>query len=130
MVLLNLGKFTFKPLENSFRSFNRDAHYRVVQVHLAGARTVLQYLGPGIDQVELEGVLYPMDDASRRNWPEEFRTGAETGKPMIITTGSGYRVPGKWMFLDISEKQEFHLDNGAPRKVTWKVVVQREGRGS
>jgi len=127
-LMLSIGtKFRFEMPVFGVGGEDRTTKQSWPATHVIGTRPILQSTGPDSDQVQLRGILYPLDDRTRRNWPAELRNLQAAGVAYIIMDGRGRKWPGKWAITQLQETRSAYLDNGAPRRVAWTMVLERVG---
>ena len=125
LVMMALGGFRFCVARASYQVFTRRAAWRWEQVDRIGRAPALQYLGPGADEVTLEGVIYPHFKGGLRQ-VETMRAIAGLGQPMILVDGLGW-VWQKWAILSIEERKSVFLADGAPRKIEFSMELKAYG---
>lgn len=129
-VMMALGTFRFGMSRAGYQSFTRSAAWRWEQVDRIGRAPALQYLGPGAEEITLEGVIYPHFKGGLRQM-DLMRAMAGTGQPMILVDGLGW-VWQRWAITAIEETKTVFLADGAPRRIDFSITLQAYGgdRGS
>ncbi|EEE38308.1 putative phage tail protein U [Rhodobacteraceae bacterium KLH11] len=56
--MMALGSFRFGMTNGAYQKFSRSAGYRWNEVDRIGREPALQYLGPGAQEIAIEGVIY------------------------------------------------------------------------
>lgn len=82
LVMMALGSFRFGVNRANYQSFTRSASWRWEEQPRLGRRPALQYLGPGTEEITLEGVIYPHFKGGLRQI-ELMRLVASAGQPPI-----------------------------------------------
>ena len=96
-----------------------------------GRRPAEQFLGPGEEQLDIRGVIYPHYTGGY-NQLNEMRDEAQSGAPLHLAAVSGGIgiYFGPWCIRMIRDEQEYFHPNGTPRKVEFSmdlVVYGYEG---
>lgn len=125
LVMMALGGLRFGVNQPSYQTFSRQASYRWAALDRLGRAPALQYLGPGADEITLDGVIYPHFKGGLRQI-EVMRLMARQGEPMILVDGLGW--VWEWCVITaISETKTHFLPDGAPRKIEFSVSLQAYG---
>lgn len=105
----------------SMDRIRRVAEYRHPAVERVGMRPLRQWLGPGVETVTLEGVMFP----ALRGGPadiEALRTAAAVGEARHLVDGRG-AVLGRWAALRVEESwASLHVD-GRPRRIEYALEL-------
>lgn len=125
LVMMALGAFRFGVNRASYQSFTRSASWRWEQQDRLGRAPALQYLGPGADEISLEGVIYPHFKGGLRQI-ELMRQVANLGKPQILVDGLGW-VWERWVITAVEERKSLFLADGAPRKIEFTIGLTAYG---
>ena len=129
-LLLGIGPFRFHIYGLNYQSLERDFEYRWVPQERIGRRPAMQYLGPGEERVQLQGVIYPRDP----RWEgmagfqmlEAMRSAAMSGTPYGVANSNG-RFFGLWCITNISDIQTFLFKDGTPQRVEFTVELTNYG---
>lgn len=124
-VMMALGAFRFGVNRASYQSFTRAAAWRWEAQDRLGRRPALQFLGPGIEEITLEGEIYPHFKGGLRQ-VEMMRLVASAGQPLMLVDGLGW-VWDRWVITSIEETKTVFLADGAPRKIEFNVTLQAYG---
>jgi len=100
-VMMALGTFRFGVNRANYQTFTRDAAFRWARQDRLGRAPALQYLGPGAEEISLEGVIYPHFKGGLRQM-ELMRAVARQGVPMMLVDGLGW-VWQRWAITAVSE---------------------------
>lgn len=120
-----LGPFVFSRDTAAPQSLRRAVEYSWASQDRFGRDPALQFTGLGADTIELDGVIYP-HYAGGFSQLAAMRELAGLGLPQLLVDGRGM-VYGKWSILRVEETGSVYLDNGTPRKIMFKVSLQRYG---
>jgi len=125
-VMMALGSFRFGVSRANYQTFRRSAEYRWEQLPRIGRAPAAQFMGPGVQTVTLEGVIYPHFKGGLRQL-EVMRLIARQGQPLMLTDGLGW-VWDRWIITLVEESKTFLMADGAPRKIEFNVTLQSYGR--
>lgn len=125
LVMMALGGLRFGVNRASYQKFTRMAEYRWEAQDRLGRAPALQYLGPGKEEITLEGVIYPHFKGGLRQI-ELMRLLARQGQPMILVDGLGW-VWERWVITRVDETKTHFLPDGAPRKIEFSVTLRAYG---
>lgn len=123
--LLTLGPYTFEIATAAYSTLLRQARERWARLNPVGGPTVLQHLGPGAHQIELEGVVYPHWRGGLRQI-DQMRELMATGEPQIMVTGEG-DVMGYWAIEAVEEEQGDLQNGGAPLRQRFRMSLHYYG---
>jgi phage protein U len=122
-MLMALSTFIFELRAAAFGTVNKVREYRWASTDVIGNPPILQALGKGADRADLEGVVYPgftgFDDQI-----ELLKEIAETQEPALMVDGSG-GIHGLWAIKQISESQSYFDKFGNPKKIEFKLVLEK-----
>lgn len=102
--MLNLGGFIFCVNTAAYQHLRRISEYRWATLERINHRPSLQWVGQGIEEYELQGVIYPTFRSSFRVL-DGLRNLAQTGQPQQLTSGLGDDL-GLWCVLAVDELHE------------------------
>jgi len=123
--LMKLGGYTFAIDTAAYQSLERSSAYRwQAQARLARL-PAQQYIGPGEENITLEGTLYPHFKGGLKQL-DAMREEAGKGQPLMLTDGRG-QVWQQWVIKQIEETRSVLFEDGAPRKVTFRLQLTRYG---
>lgn len=125
LVMMALGTFRFGVGKPSYQTFSRSTTYRWEALERTGRTPAMQYLGPGADEITLEGTIYPHFKGGLRQ-VDLMRLTAGTGTPMILVDGLGF-VWKRWCILSVDEKKTHFLPDGTPRRIDFSLVLTAYG---
>lgn len=123
--MMALGAFRFGVNRANYQSFTRSASWRWEAQDRLGRNPALQFLGPGTDEISLQGVIYPHFKGGLRQ-VELMRFVANAGQPLILVDGLGW-VWDRWVITSVEETKTLFLADGAPRKIEFSVGLKAYG---
>lgn len=122
-IMWMLGPFMFSRDTAAPEALRRATDFRWASQERFAHGPALQYTGPGADTVDLDGTIYP-HYAGGLSQVQAMRELAGLGEPQLLVDGRGM-VYGKWAILRVEEGGTVLSPNGAPRKITFKLTLQR-----
>ncbi|MEV8467305.1 phage tail protein [Fluviibacterium sp. DFM31] len=125
LVMMGLGAFRFGVNQSSYQALRRVADYRWAHLDRAGRAPAAQFLGPGVQTITLDGVIYPHFKGGLRQ-VEGMRLAARAGQPMVLVDGLGW-VLDQWVITRVDERKGVFLRDGAPRRIAFSVTLQSYG---
>ena len=125
MLLCRLGDYTFGLDTAAYQQTTRSLPLRWGQADVIGARPSLQFLGPGLETVELSGVILPHFRGGTGQ-VDRMRAQAQQGEPLRLVDGDGY-VRGAWVIAGVRETRRLFLPGGAPREIRFDMTLNRWG---
>jgi len=125
LVMMALGLFRFGLKGAAYQTFRRSAEWRWEQLDRIGRAPALQYVGPGAQEISLEGVIYPHFKGGLRQ-VELMRLQAGFGLPMMLVDGLGW-VWDRWVITSAEETKTLFLADGAPRKIEFSLTLRAYG---
>ena len=123
--LFQLGSFQFDLPNGVPQTLERTAEYRWETQDRLLREPAAQFLGPGTQQITLDGVLYP-GFSGRQSTLETLRELAAQGEPQMLTDGAG-RVFGRWAISSLREGRGVFAPGGNPRQIDFSVSLVRYG---
>jgi phage protein U len=125
LVMMALGAFRFGINRASYQNFSRAASFRWEAQDRLGRAPAMQFLGPGADEITLEGVIYPHFKGGLRQ-VELMRLMARAGQPMMLVDGLGWAWE-RWVITSVEERKSVFLADGAPRKIEFTISLTAYG---
>lgn len=123
--MMALGGFRFALDTAAYQQFSRSQVYRWPSQERLREVPALQFVGPGTEAIELNGIIYPHFRGGL-NQIEKLREIAGNGEPLLLTDGLGF-VLGQWAVTQIREGQSFFHANGQPMKQSFQITLVRYG---
>lgn len=124
-MMLALGPYRFSLNTSAYQSLKRSSEYRWPSIERIGKEPLLQAIGPGCDRIDLDGVIYPHFRGGLGQI-NAMRDSAEKQKPLMLINGQG-NVLGRFVITQIEESQNTFLADGAPRKIEFRLSLERYG---
>jgi len=125
-VMMALGPdYQFSIDTAAYDELRRRSGFRWAEMGRVSHHVSLQFIGIGIDDIELRGKLYPSYKGGLGQL-DSLRNEAGRGKPLSLVSGYG-AVFGKWCIFEIEEEQSVFAQRGAPRKIEFRLRLSRYG---
>ena len=127
-VMLTFGAVAFEAPGSSYARLRRRSAWRWPSQDRTGRRPAYQFTGPGPENVELEGVIFPLYAGGAL--PDALRALAATGEPRELTSGAGdgtVNVFGLWVLTEVEDLRTRPYRDGAPRRIEWRLSLARYG---
>lgn len=124
-MMLALGPYRFSLNTSAYQSLKRSSEYRWPSTPRIGKEPLLQAIGPGCDHIELDGVIYPHFRGGLGQI-NAMRDSAQRQEPLMLINGQG-NVLGRFVITQIEESQNTFLADGAPRKIEFRLSLERYG---
>ena len=113
--MMGLGNYRFSLNTSAYQQFRRSIEYRWQGQERLQNNPAMQYLGHGMEQIDLEGTIYP-----------EFRGGLDQVEPLLLIDGMG-GIWGRWVITRLEENREVFLKGGIPRKISFRMSISKYG---
>lgn len=131
-IMLRLGAYSFATHTAAYQQLQRTTEYRWPAQERLARDPARQYLGPGNQRIQLNGVIYPGEFGSV-DQVERMRAEAQGGKPLLLIaapeTYTGLLM-GYWVITRVEETGTHHLPGGAPRKIEFRLELSYYGEDS
>ena len=124
-VMLVLGGCAFMLQTAPYRPMARTSGYRWQGVDRLGRKPAQQYLGPGADEITLEGEIMPAFGGGASQL-DTLRALAATGKPQLLVTGRG-DVLGDWIIAGIEENGSEFMSDGTACVLGFSITLSEYG---
>lgn len=124
-IMMALGTYRFALPSAAYQQLRRTAEYRWPSQERLGRRPARQFVGPGDERLELEGIIHP-HFAGGLGQLDRMRELAGQGEPQMLSDGRG-RVWGLWCIERIEETQTIFDRNGDPFKIEFRLALGRYG---
>lgn len=121
--LFQLGSFQFDLPNGVPQTLDRTAEYRWESQDRLLRDPAVQFLGPGQQQITLDGELFP-GFSGRQSTIETLRELATQGQPQMLTDGLG-RVYGKWAIRSLREGLSTFAPGGGARQISFSIGLVR-----
>ncbi len=123
--MLALGPYRFSLNTGAYQSLKRSSEYRWPSIERIGQEPLLQAIGPGSDRIDLDGVIYPHFRGGLGQI-NAMRDSASKQEPLMLINGLG-EVLGRFVITQIEETQNTFLPDGMPRKIEFRLSLERYG---
>ncbi len=127
-MMMLLGAYRFCISTSAYQTLSRTSEYKWEELNRLNSENTIQFTGKTADVINLEGVIYPHFKGGL-NQITFMRLEAERGIPLMLISGNG-TVFGRWCILSIEESQTYFLQDGTPRKITFKIKLKKYGETS
>ena len=124
-MMLALGPYRFSINTAAYQNLKHSSEYRWPATERIGKEPLLQATGKGSERIELEGVIYPYYKGGLEQM-ELMRLTAGNQEPFLLIDGNG-AILGRWVITQIEESQSVFLANGNPRRIEFRLNLERYG---
>lgn len=124
-MMLALGPYRFSLNTSAYQTLKRSSEYRWPSLERIGQEPLLQALGQGSDRIDLDGVIYPHFRGGLGQI-NAMRDSASRQEPLMLINGLG-EVLGRFVIAQIEETQNTFLPDGVPRKIEFRLSLERYG---
>lgn len=124
-VLMGLGRYRFSTSAPNYQKLERTFEFRWEPQMRIGRRPAMQFLGPGVETIMLDGVIYPHYHGGLAQ-VERMRREGELGRAYGLSSGFG-RYFGRFVIVSVRDIQSYFLSNGAPRKIEFAIELAHYG---
>ena len=124
-MMLALGPYRFSLNTSAYQTLKRSSEYRWPSIERIGQEPLLQALGQGSDRIDLDGVTYPHFRGGLGQI-NAMRDSASRQEPLMLINGLG-EVLGRFVITQIEETQNTFLADGVPRKIEFRLSLERYG---
>lgn len=122
-VTMTLGPFAFESHGFGFTDLGRDLDTQWTEVKVAQDWDALQWLGPGKEEAEIRGVLFP-ERFGGLTQLSGIRSLAISGQPMPLISLGG-NVFGLFVVIGLKEDQDLFNAAGTPRQDKYSIRLRR-----
>lgn len=122
-MMMALGTFVFSLPTLTYQKLQHATAWRHASSERVGARAAHQYLGPGEETIELDGMVAAEltgDTASLQT----LRELADEGRPLAMVDGTG-KVHGAFVITGLTEGKSLFFQDGAARKIDFQLSLTR-----
>lgn len=123
--MMALGIYRFALETAAYQELVRHTSYRWASQERIGRHPAMQFIGPGHDEIDLEGVIYPHFRGGLGQL-DAMRVIAGFGSPHLLVSGTG-RIFGSYVIESVEEIQTIFHSNGSPRKLEFALVLRSYG---
>lgn len=121
--LFQLGSFQFDLPNGVPQTLDRTAEYRWELQDRLLRDPAAQFLGPGSQQITLDGVLFPGFSGGQATMETLRELGAK-GEAQMLTDGLG-KVYGKWAITRVQEGLGTFAPGGGARQISFNISLVR-----
>ncbi len=123
-MMMALGQFVFSLRTLAYQQLQRSTAWRHATNSRVGARSASQFVGPGDDALNLDGLLLPEITGNGRPPLDTLRDMADQGKGWPLVDGNGV-VYGAWVIESVNETSTLFFADGTPRRIEFALALQR-----
>jgi len=120
-----LGAFRFSLDTAAYQKLQRDTEFAWKEIERFGQAPLMQFCGPGADEISLTGVIFP-GYRGGSGQISQMRLQAALGVQLPLVSGLGNYF-GLWCVGSISEGQEVFWADGSFRKQEFTVTLKKYG---
>ena len=122
--MATLGPFEFSLNTAAFQPLSRNTEFRWQQLNRIGRDPAAQFMGIGLDEITLSGVVYPHYKGGLGQ-VETMRDMAFLGQPQLLIYTIRYKaeLAGLYCIKSVSEERTVFFSSGAPRKIEFKLTL-------
>ncbi len=124
-VLMTLGDFSFSVDTAAYETLVRTNEWRWPAQERIGRRPALQFVGTGVETIEIEGKVLPHYKGGLEQI-KALRALGDKGKPQMLTDGRGL-VWGKFSIHLLEERQSKIAQKGAPLQQDFRLSLAHSG---
>ena len=124
-VMLALGEFRFEIETLAYQKLALSQSWRWPEQARITREPALQFVGPGVREINLDGVIYPSFKGGIGQI-ETMRDMADEGVPLMLVDGLG-RVWGRFVIEELSDSRTVFADNGQPRREDFAIKLKSYG---
>ncbi len=121
--MATIGMFVFGLDTLAYQELERRTDWRWAATPRFGARDALQFTGPGVDKITLNGVLVP-EVAGSYSDIEKLREMGDTGEVQDVVLGDG-TVVGQYVIMAVDDRAQNILQGGRARRYDFAVDLLR-----
>jgi len=122
-IMMALGDYRFSINTSAYQNLSRAKEYRWKSQERIQNDPALQYVGPGEEKIDLDGVIYPHYRGGLGQ-VDTMKRSADWGEPLLLVDGRGF-VHGSWVIMSVEETHEVFLQNGVPRKISFSLSLKK-----
>jgi phage protein U len=122
-MLASLGLFVFELPTLAFDELQRRRDWRHEEAKRVGARSALQFTGPGEDTISLTGMLVPGLTGTFASLDTLVEM-ADAGENHSFVDGNG-AVWGEFAIVALDLRRKHIMDDGVPRLTDFAIDLKR-----
>ncbi|WP_422134963.1 phage tail protein [Endozoicomonas sp. ALD040] len=120
---LALGEYRFSVGTAALQELERTSEWRWADKDVIQGKPQSDYIGPGLDSLELNGVIFPHFKGGLGQ-VDAMRAEADKGTPLRLVLGTGQDM-GLWTIRRIQETQRRLYDRGIPLNVEFRLSIKQ-----
>jgi phage protein U len=113
--MMGLGNYRFSLNTSTYQQFRRSIEYRWQSQERLQNNPAMQYLGHGMEQIDLEGTIYP-EFRGGLDQIEDMKGAADKGESLLLIDGMG-GIWGRWVITRLEENRERSIPHTRGRRV-------------
>jgi len=122
-MMMAFGQFVFSLDTLAYQDLQRQTSWRHPSNSRVGARPARQYVGPGDESMNLNGLLLP-DFAGDAGTLDELRAMGAEGAAWPLVDGTGI-VYGQFVIESLNETRTLFYRDGAARRIEFQLQLAR-----
>ncbi|MBO9493841.1 phage tail protein [Thalassotalea sp. G20_0] len=119
--MLALGDFRFSVDTAAYQRLRKVASWRWAKKDTASGKPGLDYIGPDLQEVSMNGTIYPHYKGGLGQVPKMKAMG-DSGTPQRLVDGLGNDL-GLWAISRLEEIQSQFHDRGVPLKIDFDLSL-------
>ena len=127
-MMMSYGTFVFSLPTAAYEQLQRQMTWRHASSERMHARPARQYIGPGEDNISLQGLI-SAELVDNLQVLDDLRSLADQGTPQALVEGTG-RVYGAYLLVGLSETRKEFFSDGTPRMIEFQLQLERADAGS
>lgn len=127
--MMRLGIYLFSTETAAYERLNLTRSWRWSETPRIGAKPVTQYLGPDLNAMRLNGVIFPAYKGGLRQMNAlalQAKIASQIGNPLLLIDLSGWHF-NFWTIRSIGEAKSHFLKDGAPRQIGFDIEIKEYG---
>lgn len=122
-IMMALGPFRFSIDTQILTRIDRRFPFRHADQDLVGRAPGSQFLGPGLERIQLPSLIYPVFlPGSGMSQIEAMRQTASTGAALMLAAGTG-RVLGRYTIRNVDDTRDHFIVNGIAQKIDAMIEI-------
>jgi len=124
-VMMALGDYRFGLATAAYTSLSRSTEYRWEEAERLTRAPALQWVGPGGETIELQGMILPHFRGGAHQ-VAQMRVEAAKGEPLLLVDGRGV-VWGLYCVTQVRETGGNFTSDGIPRRIEFQLTLKAYG---
>ncbi|WP_067519542.1 phage tail protein [Endozoicomonas ascidiicola] len=122
---LALGAYRFGTTTAALQEMDETSEWRWADKEVIQGKPRSDYIGPGLDSLELPGVIYPHFRGGLGQ-VEAMKAEADKGSPLRLVLGTGQDM-GLWTIRRITQRKTVLQQQGVPLKIDFRISLKQYG---